>query len=71
MLATFIPDLPVLAAYTVASIILGLTPGPDIVSQLLMATPMIVLYNLSIIIAFVVTRRRAKREAEARAAEGE
>ena len=26
---TFIPDLPVLAAYLVASVILGLTPGPD------------------------------------------
>jgi len=29
MLADFVPALPVLAAYTVASIILGLTPGPD------------------------------------------
>ena len=29
MLADFVPTLPVLAAYTVASIILGLTPGPD------------------------------------------
>ena len=29
MLATFIPDFPVLAGYVVASIILGLTPGPD------------------------------------------
>jgi threonine/homoserine/homoserine lactone efflux protein len=26
---TFLPDLPVLAAYLVASVILGLTPGPD------------------------------------------
>jgi threonine/homoserine/homoserine lactone efflux protein len=29
MLADFVPTLPVLAAYTVASVILGLTPGPD------------------------------------------
>jgi threonine/homoserine/homoserine lactone efflux protein len=29
MLQNFIPDLPVLAAYFVASVILGLTPGPD------------------------------------------
>ena len=29
MLASFIPDLPVLAAYVLASIVLGLTPGPD------------------------------------------
>lgn len=29
MLANFIPDLPVLAAYFVASIVLGVTPGPD------------------------------------------
>ena len=26
---TFVPDLPILAAYLVASVILGLTPGPD------------------------------------------
>ena len=29
MLWNFIPDLPVLAAYLVASVVLGLTPGPD------------------------------------------
>jgi threonine/homoserine/homoserine lactone efflux protein len=29
MLSGFIPDFPVLAAYLVASVILGLTPGPD------------------------------------------
>ncbi len=47
----------------VISFIVGaiLTPGPDIVSQLMMATPMIVLYNLSIIVAFWVTRRRQRR----------
>ena len=29
MLSNFIPDLPVLAAFVVASIVLGITPGPD------------------------------------------
>ena len=29
MLADFVPALPVLAAYAVASVVLGLTPGPD------------------------------------------
>lgn len=56
----------------VISFIVGaiLTPGPDIVSQLMMATPMIVLYNMSIVVAFWVTRSRAARLAAERAAEG-
>ncbi len=29
MLATFVPDLPVLAAFVAASVVLGITPGPD------------------------------------------
>ena len=40
-----------------------LTPGPDVVSQLLMAMPMITLYNLSILIAWIATRRREARAA--------
>ena len=32
-----------------------LTPGPDVVSQFMMATPMIVLYNISILLAWRVT----------------
>jgi sec-independent protein translocase protein TatC len=49
----------------VLSFVIGalLTPGPDVISQVLMAGPMIVLYNLSIIIAFVVTRRREREAA--------
>lgn len=39
-----------------------LTP-PDVVSQLLMAGPLIVLYNLSIGLAFIVTKRREARQA--------
>jgi sec-independent protein translocase protein TatC len=57
----------------VVSFIVGaiLTPGPDIVSQLFMALPLVVLYNLSIVIAFFVTKRKEKRDAEQRAAEAE
>jgi len=40
----------------------ALTP-PDIVSQILMAGPLIVLYNFSIIISWIITRRREKRDA--------
>jgi sec-independent protein translocase protein TatC len=36
-----------------------LTPGPDVVSQFAMAVPLIVLYNLSIGIAWLLGRRRA------------
>jgi sec-independent protein translocase protein TatC len=51
--------------WAVLSFVIGaaLTP-PEIFSQLLMAGPLIVLYNLSILIAYVVTRRR-ERMAEA------
>ena len=43
----------VVIAFVVGAI---LTPSPDVVSQMMMATPMIVLYNLSILIAWRVTR---------------
>lgn len=54
--------------FIVVSFIIGaiLTPGPDVVSQFLMATPMIVLYNISILLAWRVTKRR---EAKAKALE--
>jgi sec-independent protein translocase protein TatC len=50
--------------WVILSFVIGglLTPGPDIMSQLLMAAPLIVLYNLSIGIAFFVTRRRERAE---------
>jgi len=50
--------------WIILSFVIGglLTPGPDIMSQLLMAAPLIVLYNLSIGIAFFVTRRRERNE---------
>lgn len=40
----------------------ALTP-PDIYSQAFLAGPLIILYNLSIIVAYVITRRRERREA--------
>lgn len=51
--------------WTVISFIVGaiLTPSPDIFSQILMAGPMIVLYNLSIIPAFLITRKREREQA--------
>jgi sec-independent protein translocase protein TatC len=40
-----------------------LTPGPDVASQLLMATPLLLLYALSIGIAYLVARPAAGAEA--------
>lgn len=46
----------------VLSFVVGaiLTPSPDVLSQLLMAVPLLVLYNLSIVIAWFLTRRRER-----------
>lgn len=44
----------------------ALTP-PDIVTQLLLAGPLIVLYEISVVIAKVMTKRKKKAEAEAEA----
>jgi sec-independent protein translocase protein TatC len=38
-----------------------LTPGPDVLSQLLMAGPLFVLYNISIVIVFLIERARKKK----------
>lgn len=38
-----------------------LTPGPDVLSQLLMAGPLFALYNLSILIVFLIERARKKK----------
>jgi sec-independent protein translocase protein TatC len=56
----------IIIAFVVGAV---LTPSPDVVSQTLMATPMVVLYNVSIVIAFVITRRREKRQEAQRAAD--
>ncbi|HEU4728767.1 MAG TPA: twin-arginine translocase subunit TatC [Kofleriaceae bacterium] len=57
--------------FVVLAFVIGavLTPGPDVVSQFLMAMPMIVLYNISILFAWRVTVRRERAEAEQRARE--
>jgi sec-independent protein translocase protein TatC len=46
--------------FVVLAFIIGavLTPSPDVVSQVLMAMPMIVLYNASILVSFLVVRKR-------------
>jgi sec-independent protein translocase protein TatC len=58
----------VVLAFVVAAM---LTPGPDVISQILMALPMVVLYNGSIVAAYLIGRRReaaARAVAEAEAA---
>jgi len=51
--------------FIVLAFVIGaiLTPGPDVVSQFLMATPMIVLYNVSILFAWRVTLKRERAAA--------
>ena len=58
--------------FVVLAFVIGaiLTPGPDVVSQFLMATPMIVLYNVSILFAWRVTIRRERAAAELEAKYG-
>jgi hypothetical protein len=48
--------------FSVIALVVGavLTPTPDVPTQLTMAIPMVLLYNLSIILAWTVTRRREK-----------
>ena len=59
--------------FIVLAFIIGaiLTPSPDVVSQIMMATPMIVLYNLSIVLAWRVTKKREAKDAILRAQERE
>ena len=47
-----------------------LTPGPDVLSQLLMAGPLFVLYNLSILIVWMIERARRKKLEELSKATG-
>jgi sec-independent protein translocase protein TatC len=51
--------------FVVIAFIVGavLTPSPDVVSQIMMALPMIVLYNISILLAWQVTAKREKTDA--------
>lgn len=58
-------------AYVVILIVAAVvTPTPDIVTQLLLASPMIVLYELSILIVKVVRKKRDEPIAEAPEPEG-
>jgi sec-independent protein translocase protein TatC len=52
----------IVAIFVVAAV---LTPGPDIASQMLMATPLLVLYALSIGIAYLVARPRPESASDA------
>jgi sec-independent protein translocase protein TatC len=48
----------------IAAIVAALiSPSPDVVSQIMMLTPMVVLYNLSIVIAWRITKRREAKQA--------
>jgi len=51
--------------FVVIAFIVGaiLTPSPDVVSQIMMAAPMIILYNLSILLSWQVTAKREKSAA--------
>ena len=51
--------------FIVLAFIIGavLTPSPDVVSQVMMALPMIVLYNVAILASFVALRRRDRTAA--------
>jgi Sec-independent protein secretion pathway component TatC len=48
----------VLAAFVIAAII---TPTPDMITQSIVAVPMIALYGLSILIAMVVGKNKERR----------
>lgn len=52
--------------FIVIAFIVGavLTPSPDPITQTMMALPMVVLYNLSIIVAWVVVRNRERATAD-------
>ena len=52
--------------FIVIAFIIGavLTPSPDPITQTMMALPMVVLYNLSIIVAWVVVRNRERATAD-------
>jgi sec-independent protein translocase protein TatC len=49
----------VLAIFVIAAV---MTPGPDVVSQALMAGPMVVLYGISILVAWAFQKRRDPEE---------
>lgn len=56
----------IVLAFVVAAV---LTP-PDVISQVGLAVPIIILYEISIVCARLIEKQRARREAEEEAAEG-
>jgi sec-independent protein translocase protein TatC len=52
----------ILIIFIVAAVI---TPGPDVVSQTLVAVPMVMLYGISIAIAWIFQKRSREPEDEA------
>lgn len=56
----------VVIAFVVGAI---LTPSPDVVSQIMMAAPMIGLYNVSILLSWYVTAKRERKQAALRVKE--
>lgn len=54
--------------FIVLAFVIGaiLTPTPDVPTQLMMAIPMIALYNLSIIVSWIITKRRERADLELR-----
>jgi sec-independent protein translocase protein TatC len=55
----------IVAIFIVAAV---LTPGPDVASQLLMAAPLLVLYTLSIGVAYLFGKKPAEASAESESA---
>jgi sec-independent protein translocase protein TatC len=50
----------VLAVFVIAAVI---TPSPDMVNQMILAVPMLILYTISIVVAFLFGRERKDRKA--------
>lgn len=51
----------VLAVFIIAAVI---TPSPDMINQSILAVPMLFLYGLSLLIAFIFEKKKAKRKSE-------
>lgn len=51
----------VLVVFIIAAVI---TPSPDMINQSILAVPMLFLYGLSLLIAFIFEKKKAKRKSE-------
>lgn len=54
--------------FIVLSFVIGAVLAPDVVTQIFMAAPLLVLYNLSILFSYLFARQRARRKAREEAA---